>query len=192
MVTRTNKTKNTSKELKIDELVTSNTPKEYWGFLENCYKVIDDKKIASFNFTKSKELSVCINFLEIPITDSGVIAVAVSVMKNKKKQPKLNKIDFARTCSVIENRLLDLYTEDFGDVPYWISLKPYLLDIWYIRLQCHRLFFIPKESLLEVLESFTTKKFLRTLRDEGNLKEVAYYINTDYHHVKLVDLSDKE
>ena len=172
----------------------ANTPGKYKDFLEDCYEVIKNQDITSFNFTKKMGLSLCINFLEIPMEQADIVAITVSVMEDRKKKARLNAIDFARVCAEIENLLLSLSAENnhsSSEIPYWIPLVSYLLDGWYKKLKCHRLFFIPKELLPQVIMGFTQNYFVSTLKLVGNLKEVSYYVNTNKHHIKLVNLSDK-
>jgi hypothetical protein len=169
------------------------TPGKYKDFLDDCYEVVKNHNITSFNLTKRQGLALCINFLEIPVNDSGVIAVTVSVMENRKKKAKLDAIGFARVCSEIEGLLLSFSNvDDDKNIPYWVSLVPYLLDGWYSKLKCHRLFFIPKELLPQVIMGFTNKGFIAELRLAGNLKEVSFYLKTNTHDMKLVTLSDKD
>lgn len=169
-----------------------NTPGKYKGFLDDCYESIKNNNITSFNLTKKQDLALCINFLEIPMNNTNLIAITVSVMENRKKKAKLDSIRFAKTCSEIENLLLSLSSSpEDSEIPYWIPLVPYLLDGWYQNLKCHRLFFIPTEELSNVLMEFTDKKFIANLKLAGDLKEVSYYLKTSTHNLKLVALSDK-
>lgn len=173
-------------------MTRKNTPGRYKDFLDDCYEVIKKNNITSFNLTREQGLALCINFLEIPMEDTSVIAVAVSVMENRKKKARLDAIGFARVCSEIEGLLLSFSSGNIADVPYWVTLVPYLLDGWYSKLKCHRLFFVPKEHLSQVLMEFTNKTFIANLKSAGNLKEVSFYLKTSTHNVKLVTLSDKE
>lgn len=169
-----------------------NTPGKYKGFLDDCYESIKNHNITSFNLTRGRDLALCINFLEIPMDNTDLVAITVSVMENRKKKAKLDSIRFARTCSEIENLLLSLSSSyEDSEIPYWIPLVPYLLDGWYQNLRCHRLFFIPMKELPNVLMEFTNKKFITDLKFAGDLKEVSYYLKTSTHNLKLVTLSDK-
>lgn len=169
-----------------------NTPGKYKGFLDDCYESIKSNNITSFNLTKKQDLALCINFLEIPMDNTDLVAITVSVMENRKKKAKLDSIRFAKTCSEIENLLLSLSSSlEDSEIPYWIPLVPYLLDGWYQNLKCHRLFFIPMKELSNVLMKFTDKKFIANLKLAGDLKEVSFYLKTSTHNLKLVALSDK-
>lgn len=202
MATRTNKTKNASKKSEVKKFFP-NTPEDYREFLEKCYDVI-----SSSRFTFSEDCdevetdgkAIRINISELLVPGFGTVGVmALTVIRDHKKCIALEPGDYSDTCSKIENMLLDAspYVDCEKSIPYWISLKEFLPNSWYDMLHCHRLFFFPKEFLLDVVVEFMNEDNFEILRLSSKVEEVVYctdvHLNFKHRYTKragLINLSD--
>nr|DAP04740.1 MAG TPA: hypothetical protein [Herelleviridae sp.] len=147
---------------------------DYW------WKILHNNDIHASNKVSTFEQAICVNFLQIP--DTNTLAMTLTVMKNKTKKNSLSPTSFAKLMDCIEDGLNQAQNE----LPEWvtmenehfINLKYDLKTTWYIELCCHRVFFIPQESLFSTIENIFNKDHMDTLKESG-IEEVSVVVNTD-------------
>lgn len=128
--------------------------------LNKIYTILKSNHITAYNYMPSKQIGVCVNFIEIAGTGhldanngTNVVVVAISVMKDKKRKIALNSVMFSKFMTRIENTLSTFREHhDYHGTMYFTSLYGEVGDKWYTLLNCHRVFLIPKHHLNEAVE----------------------------------------
>ena len=148
--------------------------------LSKWFSMVSNNDIRAYNKVSSRGLAICLNFIQIPDTDSVVVTFAV--MKNRIKKNSLDPQSFARILSIIEEGLMEVYwdsdnREGFQD-EYFRNLKSDLADKWYIKLACHRVFFIPADSLFEVIKNLFSQDKVSHIKATG-IEEITVFVNTE-------------
>lgn len=108
------------------------------------------------NKVKGGGVSLCLNFLQIP--DTQTVVITVSIVENNKKKIALSPLNFFKIMNLLESSLSECAveyqdstaTEDEKE-EYFINLTNFLGDEWYNTLKCHRVFLIPESALFMVI-----------------------------------------
>ena len=147
--------------------------------INDWYKTITKNEIQAYNKVSSRDLALCVNFLQLP--DTSTIVITVSVMKNKIKKNSLHPSNFCKIMSCFESNLLDVkWNQDTitSNEYYFSSVTRELTDKWYIQLCCHRVFFIPSNCLWDVIKTLFKQQNIQLFKD-NNITEVSVFINTE-------------
>lgn len=151
--------------------------------IKNWLKIITNNDLHAYNKVSTRDLALCFNFLQIP--DTSTVVMTVTVMKNKIKKNALEPVSFAKVMSCIEDSLSDtmwkLQNTSIKDVDlpeYFVGIKSQLTSEWYVKLCCHRVFFIPEEALFEVLGGLFNQDKIRVIKSNF-ISEVSVFVNTD-------------
>lgn len=148
-----------------------NTRMSYEPFLSRCKKAIIDQKISCYNYSKSKGVSLCFNFLEVEVNKRPEILLTATVLFNGQKAYPLDGSPFGTLCGMVESELrnfsrLSGITEKVEGIPYFESIDPYVkYDGWYSVLKCHRLFIIPEADYEYLTMVLKRKDFTQGLLD---------------------------
>ena len=123
----------------------------------NCwYNSLLENKVVANNKVKGGGVSLCLNFLQIP--DTQTVVITVSIVENNKKKIALSPQNFFKIMNLLESSLSECAveyqdstaTEDEKE-EYFINLTNFLGDKWYNTLKCHRVFLIPESALFIVI-----------------------------------------
>lgn len=151
--------------------------------IKNWYNAIVNNDLHACNKVSTRDVAACINFIQIPDTETTI--VTISVMKNKVKKNCLNPQNFARIMSCVENSLIDSLEDyrheentDAVDNEYFYNLKSELDNSWYARLCCHRIFFIPSKALWVTIKNLFKQRNILIMKQNG-LSEVSVLTNTE-------------
>lgn len=127
-----------------------------------------------------KGMALSFNFLQIPSTSTVIIAV--TIMKNRVKKNALNSGCFAKIMGIIEHALystlMELNTSEKMEEEYFVRTNDILSNQWYIRLGCHRIFFIPKTSVWSVISNLFYRENVMEMRF-NDLDEISVSVDTD-------------
>lgn len=150
--------------------------------IKNWLSIITNNELHAYNKVNSRDLSICFNFIQIP--DTNTVAITVTIMKNKVKKNALDSKSFARVMGLIDEALDSAYysykNKAAAEEEHFINVRDQLTDQWYIQLCCHRVFFIPEDSLWGVIENLFHQKSISEMKS-NNLDEVSVYVNTDHY-----------
>lgn len=147
--------------------------------IKTWFDIISNNEIHACNRVSSRDLSICINFIQIP--DTNTIVMTLAVMKNKIKKNSLDPQSFARLMRVVEESLDETYWKcdrKSLEEEHLQNVKSQLSNQWYIKLCCHRVFFIPETELFEVVKNLFNQEQVSQIKAIG-IDEVAVYANTD-------------
>lgn len=118
------------------------------------------------NEAATNDLSLCINLLSIPQTNTvATVAVTVTFLKNQKKKNAVPPINFAKIMGVLESIMQEIEGDDG-------SLEAHFQPVdssyqWYHMLDCHRIFFIPETTTPDFISSFFKKHRISTIKSQG-------------------------
>lgn len=152
----------------------------------NIYDSIVQNDLKAFNHSKSREKALCINIIEVPST--SVSLVTLSAMFNKRKCVTIQEHEYAKMLGRIEDILMNV-SEKCGcrEFPYFVPLRDNktINRNWFSRLRCHKLFIVPTVHIFSVIQYLTTDDFVLFLSDKCNVSELAIYVDTSNHTLKI-------
>ena len=147
--------------------------------IKTWFEIISNNEIHAYNKVHSRDLSICINFIQIP--DTTTVVMTLTIMKNKIKKNSLDPSRFARLMSIIENNLDELYWESDRcslEAEHYKNVKSCLTNQWYIKMCCHRLFFVPECGLFDVLKQLFNQEQVSNIKCLG-IDEISVDVNTN-------------
>lgn len=145
--------------------------------IKSWYKAITNNDIHAQNKVSSSGLALSINFIQLPDTDTVLITVAV--IKNKLKKASLGKSSFGNIMHLFEKQI-SLVGESYDgptEPEHFERMDKVVGNCWYITLCCHRVFFIPVDSLWETLKEMFSQKIIELIKKEG-VEEISVFVNT--------------
>ena len=140
-------------------------------------------KVKAYNYTHTQNLSMCINFLGTENQDT--VIMTLTIMKQRKKKNSLDPREFAVALSLLEKWLDEVDAQySVNKYPFFTPFRNQLPVSWYKYLECHRVFFLPKELLWQTIGHLFTSDNLAQLQDTG-LSEISIFVDTSEHEGSL-------
>lgn len=152
--------------------------------VKNWLSIVTNNDLHAYNKVNTRDLAICMNFIQIP--DTETVAITITVMKNKVKKNSLPPLSFAKIMSAIEEALETAGEEWYdhntvisnNEKEYFVNVKSELDNQWYIQLCCHRVFFIPEDGLWETIKNLFNQDVIGKMK-ENDVDEVSVFINTE-------------
>ena len=149
------------------------------------HSVIQKNTIRADNSTHTDGIIVVINVLELPTTDTSV--VTVSLVKDRNKKSALLPNSFMEFMFQVEGCMSKMQEDYKGptDPMHFVNTSKQLSSLWYIALNCHRVFFIPTEVASKAPQYFMKRGFIEGLK-ALSISKVAVRVNTsDFSFITL-------
>lgn len=146
------------------------------------FKKLKENKLKAYNHVHTQNLSMCINFLG---TEQDTITMTLTIMKERRKKNSLDPREFAVALSLLEKWLDEIDVQySVNEYPFFTPFRNQLPVSWYKYLECHRVFFIPKELLWQTIGHLFTSDNIARLQKTG-LSEISVFVDTLEHEGSL-------
>ena len=148
--------------------------------IKNWLELAKQHHLQVINEVSTADLSLCVNLLSIPTTNT--IAVTITFMKNSKKKNAAPPHVFARVLRTMEHLM-----QGVDDEGYKISdhFQPVGLSTqWYHTLNCHRIFFITESAASVFIAELIKQRYLQVIMGT-EIREVRLIADTRHYQFNI-------